>query len=109
MIPYKKFTCEFVGTGFLLASIVGSGIMGERLSGGNVALALLCNSIATGGALLALILAFGSISGAHFNPVVTISEAIKGNTSSTTLPCYLAAQFGGALAGVAMANVLFGL
>ena len=109
MNPYKKITCEFVGTGFLLVSIVGSGIMGERLSGGSVALALLCNSIATGGALLALILTFGPFSGAHFNPVVTISEAIKGNISSTFLPGYLAAQFFGALAGVLGTNVMFGL
>ena len=90
-------------------AIVGSGIMGERLSGGNIALALLCNSIATGGALAALILAFGNASGAHFNPVVTISEAVKGSTALQSVPAYLVGQFGGGLTGVALANSMFGL
>ena len=71
----RRITAEFLGTLFLLAAVVGSGIMGDRLSSGNMAIALLANSIATGAALTALILAFGPISGAHFNPVVTLADA----------------------------------
>ncbi|MGA2510530.1 MAG: aquaporin, partial [Candidatus Acidiferrales bacterium] len=71
----RRIAAEFLGTAFLVAAVVGSGIMGERLAGGNVALALLANTIATGAALVALILAFGPISGAHLNPVVTLSDA----------------------------------
>ena len=74
----RRITAEFLGTLFLLAAVVGSGIMGDRLSSGNVAIALLANSIATGAALTALILAFGPISGAHFNPVVTLADAWHG-------------------------------
>jgi hypothetical protein len=72
-----RFAAEFLGTAFLVAAVVGSGIMGERLAGGNVAIALLANTIATGAALLALILTFGSISGAHFNPAVTLADAVQ--------------------------------
>jgi glycerol uptake facilitator-like aquaporin len=104
----KKAACEFVGTGMLLIAIVGSGIMGQNLSGGNTAIALLCNSIATGGALAALILTFGFASGAHFNPVVTIAAAIKGGLSWKNVPAYLFAQFLGGIAGVSMANSMFG-
>jgi len=74
----RRLAAEFLGTGFLVATVIGSGIMGERLAGGNVAIALLANTIATGAALVALILAFGPISGAHFNPVVTLSDALEG-------------------------------
>lgn len=105
---FKKAACECVGTGMLLIAIAGSGIMGQNLSGGNTAIALLCNSIATGGALVALILTFGPVSGAHLNPVVTLSDAMKGGLPWRSVPAYLLAQFLGGLAGVAMANKMFG-
>jgi glycerol uptake facilitator-like aquaporin len=104
----RRVTAEFLGTLFLLAAIVGSGIMGDRLSSGNVAIALLANSIATGAALTALILAFGPISGAHFNPVVTLADAWQGETVWRDVPLYVAAQVGGAIAGVAVAHLMFG-
>jgi glycerol uptake facilitator-like aquaporin len=97
-----------VGTAFLLAAVVGSGIMAERLAGGNVAIALLANTIATGAALIALILAFGAISGAHFNPVVTLSLAFKGAMQWREAPGYLLSQFLGGFIGVAVANRMFG-
>ncbi len=100
---------ECVGTALLLAAIVGSGIMGERLAGGNVAVALLVNTIATGAALVALILTFGPISGAHFNPVVTLADASQGGIAWRAVPVYLVAQVVGALIGVAAANVMFDL
>ena len=96
-----------MGTAFLLAAVVGSGIMGEQLAGGNVAIALLANSIATGAALIALILAFGPISGAHFNPAVTLADASQGGLPWRECPGYIAAQILGAFAGVAAANVMF--
>lgn len=104
----RRITAEFLGTLFLLAAIVGSGIMGDRLSPGNVAIALLANSIATGAALMALILAFGPISGAHFNPVVTLADAWQGETVWRDVPLYIAAQIGGAIAGVGVAHLMFG-
>jgi glycerol uptake facilitator-like aquaporin len=104
----RRITAEFIGTLFLLAAVVGSGIMGDRLSSGNVAIALLANSIATGAALTALILAFGPISGAHFNPVVTLADAWQGATLWRDVPLYIAAQIGGAIAGVAVAHLMFG-
>ncbi|MGB9416755.1 MAG: MIP/aquaporin family protein [Acidobacteriaceae bacterium] len=104
----RRATAEFLGTLFLLTAIVGSGIMGDRLSSGNVAIALLANSIATGAALTALILAFGPISGAHFNPVVTLADAWQGETVWRDVPLYIAAQLGGAIAGVAVAHLMFG-
>jgi glycerol uptake facilitator-like aquaporin len=104
----KKATSEFVGTAFLLATVVGSGIMGERLAGGNVAIALLANTIATGAGLVALILTFGPISGAHFNPVVTLADAWEGGQSWSDVPIYIAAQVLGALLGVAVAHGMFG-
>src|ERR1700722_19780281 len=103
----SRLTAEFIGTAFLLAAVVGSGIMGERLSGGNVAIALLANTIATGAALVALILAFGSISGAHFNPAVTLADAWEGGLPWREAPAYVAAQIGGAFAGVATAHLMF--
>ena len=104
----RRIAAEFTGTMFLLMAIVGSGIMGERLAAGNIALALLANSIATGAALVALILTFGPISGAHFNPVVTLTDAWRGGIRWKTVLAYLAAQTGGAFAGVAIANRMFG-
>jgi glycerol uptake facilitator-like aquaporin len=93
----------------LLAAVVGSGIMGERLAGGNVAIALLANTVATGAALVALILTFGPVSGAHLNPAVTIADATLGGIAWREVPVYVAAQIGGAFAGVAAADLMFGL
>jgi glycerol uptake facilitator-like aquaporin len=93
----------------LLAAVVGSGIMGERLAAGNVAVALLANTIATGAALVALILTFGQISGAHFNPAVTLADATQGGLAWRDVPAYIVAQIVGAFAGVATAHVMFGL
>jgi glycerol uptake facilitator-like aquaporin len=90
-------------------AVVGSGIMAERLAAGNVALALLANSIATGAALIALILALGPISGAHFNPVVTLADAMQGGIAWREVPGYITAQIAGAFAGVAAAHAMFGL
>jgi glycerol uptake facilitator-like aquaporin len=105
----KRSAAEFIGTAFLLAVIVGSGIMGERLAGGNVAVALLANTLATGAGLLALILAFGPISGAHFNPVVTLASAVNGALEWSAAAPYILSQFAGGLAGVFAAHVMFGL
>jgi glycerol uptake facilitator-like aquaporin len=105
----RRFVAEFAGTALLLAAVVGSGIMGERLAAGNVAVALLANSIATGAALAAIIMTFGPISGAHLNPVVTVSDATQGGLAWRDVPLYVTAQFTGAFAGVAAANVMFGL
>ena len=104
----RKAISEAVGTAFLLATVVGSGIMGERLAGGNVAIALLANTLATGAGLVALILTFGPISGAHFNPVVTIADAWEGGRPWSDVPTYIAAQVLGALLGVAVAHGMFG-
>jgi glycerol uptake facilitator-like aquaporin len=104
----KKVVAEFTGTALLLAAVVGSGIMGERLAGGNVGLALLANTLATGAALVALILAFGPISGAHFNPAVTVADASQGGTAWREVPALIAAQVVGAVAGVALAHGMFG-
>jgi glycerol uptake facilitator-like aquaporin len=104
----RRATAEGVGTAFLLAAIVGSGIMGERLAGGNVAVALLANSIATGAALVALILAFAPISGAHFNPLVTLCVAEQGGLPWRDVPAYIAAQVVGAALGVVTAHLMFG-
>lgn len=104
-----RMTAEFVGTAFLLAAVVGSGIMGERLAGGNVAIALLANAIATGAALVALIITFGSVSGAHFNPAVTLADASQRGIPWGDVPGYLIAQIIGAYVGVACAHLMFGL
>jgi glycerol uptake facilitator-like aquaporin len=98
---------EALGTGLLLATVIGSGIMGERLCGGNVAIALLANTIATGAALVALILTFGPISGAHFNPAVTLADASQGGLPWREVPAYIVAQILGAFGGVASAHVMF--
>src|SRR6187397_1028032 len=100
----RRAVSECVGTALLLATVVGSGIMGERLSAGNVAVALLANTLATGAGLVALILTFGPISGAHFNPVVTIADAWEGGRPWSDVPTYIAAQIAGALLGVAVAH-----
>jgi glycerol uptake facilitator-like aquaporin len=105
----RRLAAEFLGTAFLLAAVVGSGIMAERLANGNVALALLANSVATGAALIALILALGPISGAHFNPVVTLADAMQGGIAWQEVPGYLAAQLTGAFTGVSAAHLMFGL
>jgi len=99
---------EALGTALLLAAVIGSGIMGDRLAAGNVAIALLANTIATGAALVALILTFGPISGAHFNPAVTLADASQGGLAWRDVPAYVAAQVAGAFAGVAAAHVMFG-
>lgn len=98
-----------LGTGLLLAVVVGSGIMAERLAGGNVAVALLANALATGAGLVALILTFGPISGAHFNPAVTLSEAWSGGIRWKLVPGYVGAQVAGAFGGVAAAHTMFEL
>jgi glycerol uptake facilitator-like aquaporin len=105
----RRVAAEAVGTAMLLAAVVGSGIMGERLAGGNLAIALLANTIATGAALVALILTFGPISGAHFNPAVTLADASQGGLAWRDVPAYIGAQIVGAFAGVACANVMFEL
>jgi glycerol uptake facilitator-like aquaporin len=104
----RRLVAEGLGTALLLAVVIGSGIMGERLAGGNVAIALLGNTLATGAGLIALILMFGTISGAHFNPVVTLSEAWQGNISRTDVLPYIAVQVVGAFTGAAAAHLMFG-
>jgi glycerol uptake facilitator-like aquaporin len=104
----RRLVAEGLGTAMLLAVVVGSGIMAERLAGGNVAIALLANTIATGAGLVALILMFGTISGAHFNPVVTLSEAWQKNIDASAVAPYIAVQVIGAFAGVAAAHAMFG-
>jgi glycerol uptake facilitator-like aquaporin len=104
----RKVVAEALGTLLLLAAIVGSGIMGERLSGGNVAIALLANTVATGATLVAIILAFGGISGAHFNPAVTIAVAMERGLKWNQVPAYILGQIVGAMCGVAAAHAMFG-
>jgi glycerol uptake facilitator-like aquaporin len=104
----RAVLAEGLGTALLLAAVVGSGIMGDRLSAGNVAIALLANSLATGCALVVLILIFGPISGAHFNPAVTLADATQGGVTWTRVPVYIGAQIVGAFAGVAAAHLMFG-
>ena len=105
----KAFVAEFIGTAMLLATVVGSGIMGERLAGGNVAVALLANTLATGAALIALIATFGPASGAHFNPLVTFTEVALKRASWSKASVYLVAQVLGAIAGVMAAHYMFEL
>ena len=104
----RRTVAEALGTAFLLATVIGSGIMGERLSGGSVGLALLANTVATGAGLVALILTFGPTSGAHFNPAVTLADASQGGLPWREVPVYVAAQIVGAFVGVAVAHVMFG-
>jgi glycerol uptake facilitator-like aquaporin len=105
----RRVTAEFLGTAFVVAAVVGSGIMGERLARGNVALALLANTVATGAALVALIFSFGPISGAHFNPVVSVADAVEGGVSWAQAAAYTCGQLSGGIAGAIVANVMFGL
>jgi glycerol uptake facilitator-like aquaporin len=105
----RRAVSEAIGTAFLLSTVVGSGIMAERLSGGSVALALLANTVATGAGLVALILTFGPISGAHFNPAVTVADATQGGLSWRDVPVYIAAQCSGAFGGAAIAHLMFDL
>jgi glycerol uptake facilitator-like aquaporin len=105
----RRAVAEAIGTAMLLAAVVGSGIMAERLAGGNVAIALLANTLATGAALAALILTFASISGAHFNPAVTLADAWTGGLAWRDVPVYIVVQILGAIAGVGAAHAMFGL
>ena len=104
----RRLTAEAIGTAMLLAAVVGSGIMADRLSAGNQAIALLTNTIATAAALVALILTFGPISGAHFNPAVSIADATQGGLQWHEVPAYVVAQVCGAVLGVWTAHVMFG-
>jgi glycerol uptake facilitator-like aquaporin len=103
----RRLAAEFLGTAFLLAVVIGSGIMGERLSAGNTAVALLANSLATGCGLAVLILAFGHVSGAHFNPAVTLSAAMEGAFAWREVAPYIMVQVAAAFAGVAAAHIMF--
>lgn len=105
----RRLVAEGLGTALLVAAVVGSGIMAESMAGGNAAIALLGNTIATGAALVVLIMIFGQISGAHFNPVVSLSFAFQGRMSWRELSCYTAAQIAGGLVGTVLAHVMFGL
>ena len=105
----RRIFAEWLGTAFLLAAVVGSGIMAERLAGGNVALALLCNTIPTGCILVVLILVFGPLSGAHFNPAVSLAFAWRGELRWPVAAGYIAAQIAGAIAGVWAAHLMFEL
>jgi glycerol uptake facilitator-like aquaporin len=105
----RAAAAEGIGTAILLAAVTGSGVMAERLSDGNTALALLANSIATGGALVMLIFTFAPISGAHFNPLVTLVSAWRGSLAWRAAPVYIAAQVGGAIGGVLLAHLMFDL
>ena len=104
----RRLVAELTGTALLLTAVVGSGIMAERLSGGNQAIALLANSVATGAALVALILAFGAISGAHFNPAVTLADASQGGLAWRDVAGYISVQVLGAVLGVWIAHLMFG-
>src|ERR1700710_2106747 len=105
----RRIFAEWLGTAFLLAAVVGSGIMAERLAGGNVALALLCNTIPTGAILVVLILIFGPLSGAHFNPAVSLAFALRRELPWSIAAIYVAAQVIGAVAGVWAAHLMFEL
>lgn len=105
----RPVAAEAIGTALLLAIVVGSGIMGEKLAAGNMAVALLANSIATGAGLYTLIVVFGPVSGAHFNPVVSCVSCWDGSITARACAAYIAAQLVGALAGVAAAHAMFGL
>jgi glycerol uptake facilitator-like aquaporin len=104
----SRIAVELLGTGMLVAAVVGSGIMGERLAGGNVAVALLANTMATGAILVALILTFGPISGAHLNPVVTLAFAMRKLFPWREVPAYVVVQFVGAVFGTLLAHLMFG-
>ncbi len=103
----RRSVAEGIGTALLLATVIGSGIMGEKLSGGNVAIALLANTLATGAGLVALILTFGPVSGAHFNPAVTMADATQGGLPWRDVPAYVGAQIAGAFIGAGVADFMF--
>ena len=103
----RAIVAESVGTALLVMAVVGSGIMGERLAGEDVAIALLANTLATGATLVVIILTFGPISGAHLNPVVTLADASQGGVRWSLVPGYLLAQFGGGIAGAVVAHAMF--
>jgi len=105
----RRATAEFLGSAFLLATVIGSGIMAARVAGGNGALALLCNTIPTGAILVVLILIFGPVSGAHFNPVVTLAFVLRRTLPVGLAPVYLAAQLAGAVVGAFAAHLMFEL
>jgi glycerol uptake facilitator-like aquaporin len=105
----RRLTAEFLGTAFLVAAVIGSGVMGERLACGNVALALFTNTIATGAALVAIILTFGPISGAHLNPAVTLADAIESGLSWSYASKYVSVQILGGILGALIAHLMFGL
>ena len=105
----RRLAAEFLGTAFLVAAVIGSGIMGDRLSGGNIAIALLANTIATGAVLVVLILTFGPISGAHLNPAVTLADAMEQGIAWREALPYVVAQCIGALCGTVAAHLMFGL
>lgn len=105
----RRTVAEFLGTAFLVAAVIGSGVMGDHLSNGNVALALLANTIATGAALVALIAAFGPISGAHLNPVVSLMDALEKGLSWRETPFYVSGQILGGIFGTVVAHLMFGL
>jgi glycerol uptake facilitator-like aquaporin len=105
----RRVIAEFIGTAFLVAAVIGSGVMGDRLANGNIALALLANTIATGAALVALIFAFGGISGAHFNPVVSLMDAFERGLPWKETPHYVMGQVLGGITGAVVAHLMFGL
>lgn len=105
----QRAFAEWLGTAFLLAAVVGSGIMAQKLAGGNIALALLCNTLPTGAILVVLILMFAPISGAHFNPAVTLAFALRGETAWIDAAIYITAQISGAIIGVWIAHLMFEL
>jgi glycerol uptake facilitator-like aquaporin len=105
----KRLVAEFLGTAFLLATVIGSGVMAAKLSGGNGALALLCNTLPTGAILTVLILTFGPLSGAHFNPAVSVAFALRGDLPWPTAALYIASQIAGGIVGVWAAHLMFEL
>jgi glycerol uptake facilitator-like aquaporin len=105
----QRAFAEWLGSAFLLAGVVGSGIMAERLAGGNLALSLLCNTIATGAILVVLILMLGPVSGAHFNPAVSLAFALRSELTWTDATIYIVAQIAGAISGVWLAHLMFEL
>jgi glycerol uptake facilitator-like aquaporin len=105
----RRVVAEFIGSAFLVAAVIGSGVMADRLSNGNVGLALLENTIATGAALVALIVTFGPISGAHLNPVVTVMDALEHGLRWAETPLYIVGQVFGGITGAVVAHLMFGL